>query len=106
MQSSTNDDRNSILKHTVDEVLISLGPSIQETIMWHMNNRGIFLEHNLFSIDLLYENLGELMGPYAEEILDLTWERLQKKFGVQQQSKSLKTIEKIKSWLSAEGGAK
>jgi hypothetical protein len=69
-----------------------------------MSNRGVFLNHGPFSIDLLYDNLRELMGPYAEEILDLTWERLEKNFAAQSQSKSLKTMEKIKSWLNVEQG--
>ena len=98
MQSSVDGNRNSMLRHVVDEVLMSLGPSIQETIMWHMNNRGVFSSQSFFNIDSMYENLQELMGPYSEEILDLTWERLQKKFGAKSQLKSLKTIEKIKSW--------
>lgn len=104
MQSPVDKDRNNALRHTVDETLVSLGPSIQETIMWHMNNRGIFSNPKFLSIDLLYENLQELMGPYAEEIMDLTWEQLQKKYGAHASVKSKSTIEKIKDWLRSDGG--
>ena len=104
MQSSANGDRNSTLRHAVDDTLISLGPSIQETVMWHMNNRGVFSDPRFLSIDLLYENLLELMGPYAEEIIDLTWEQLQKKYRAHSDLKSRKTIDKIKTWLEPDGG--
>ena len=104
MQSPVDKDRNNALRQTVDETLISLGPSIQETIMWHMNNRGIFSNPKFLSIDLLYENLQELMGPYAEEIMNLTWEQLQKKYGAHTSVKSKSTIEKIKEWLLSDGG--
>jgi hypothetical protein len=104
LQSSANGDKNSTLRHAIDETLVSLGPSIQDTIMWHMNNRGVFSNPKFLSIDSLYENLLELMGPYAEEIIDLTWEQLQKKYGAQSNLKSRKTIDKIKAWLDSERG--
>lgn len=104
MQSSEDGNRNSILRHAVDETLVSLGPSIQETVMWHMNNRGVFSDPRFVSIDALYRNLVELMGPYAEEIIDLTWEQLQKKYGAHSDLRSRKTIDKIKTWLGPDGG--
>jgi len=42
------------------------------------------------------------MGPYAEEIVEMTWERLQSKYGAFSQKPSSKPIEKIKEWLTEE----
>jgi hypothetical protein len=102
LQSSVGGEHNSIARRAIEEVLISLGPSIEKTIMWHMNNRGVFANPQSLDILTIYTNLQELMGPYAEEIVEMTWERLESKYGAFSQKPSSKPIEKIKEWLTEE----
>ena len=102
MQSSVDGEHNSIIRRVIEQVLISLGPSIQKTIMWHMNNRGIFADPKFLDVNSLYTNLQELMGPYAEEIMEMTWERLETHHGAQSNKPSSKPIEKIGEWLADE----
>ena len=68
--------------------------------MWHMNNRGVFADPQSLDILTIYTNLQELMGPYAEEIVEMTWERLQSKYGAVSLKQSSKPIEKIREWLT------
>ena len=93
-------DRNTALRTTVERVLSELGPSIQKTIMWHMNNRGVFSNPNHLDFEVMYKNLEELLGPLSEEITDMTWDHLQKDYGAKDDSKSKKSLQSIKNWYS------
>jgi hypothetical protein len=92
-------DRNAVLRGTVERVLSELGPSIQKTIMWHMNNRGVFSDPNHLDFEAVYRNLEELLGPLSDEIIDMTWDHLQKEYGAKDDSKS-KSLQSIKNWYS------
>lgn len=93
-------DRNALLRQTVERVLSELGPSIQKTIMWHMNNRGVFSDPNHLDFENVYRNLEELLGPLSDEITDMTWEHLQKDYGARDDSRSKKSLQSIKNWYS------
>lgn len=93
-------DRNALLRQTMERVLSELGPSIQKTIMWHMNNRGVFSDPNYLDFEVVYRNLEELLGPLSDEITDMTWEHLQKDYGARDEGKSKKSLQSIKNWYS------
>ncbi|HVX02502.1 MAG TPA: hypothetical protein VHA09_05060 [Nitrososphaera sp.] len=103
-------DRNAVLKHAFDRELMSLGSSIYQTIMWHMDGRGVFSNPRAIDINSLYLNLQEIMGPHADMIMDMTWEDLEKNHGAKDSEKSRKSFDKIRRWIDAqraagEGGA-
>lgn len=69
---------DSLMQNILDQVIRSLGESISKTIMWHMNNSGVFSRSTRFDIKDFYSNLSELIGPgVADMIMELTAEQLQ-----------------------------
>jgi hypothetical protein len=94
--------KDQALRDTLNRVFVALGPSIQKTIMWHMNNRGVFSDPKRVDFEAVYRNLEELLGPLSDEIVDMTWERLIKDHGARGDSRSKKSIEMIKDWMEME----
>lgn len=92
-------DRNTILKRAFDKELMSLGSSIYQTIMWHMDGRGVFSNPQIVDILSLYSNLQEIVGPHADMIMDMTWADLEKNHGAKDAEKSRKSLDKISRWL-------
>lgn len=74
-------DNQLVLRKVVDETVHSLGGPISKTIMWHMNNKGIFSESTRIDITAFYLNLKELVGPGADMIMEETCKQLQKHYG-------------------------
>lgn len=106
MHHHLDKDRHKLLRNEINEVLQSLGNSINNTIMWHMNNRGVFSNPDLIDIKVFYDNLEELLGPLSDEILAMTLKNLQKKYGINDDKNLPSTItplERIQKWLG-EGG--
>lgn len=62
----------------IDDAISSLGDSIHKTILWHMNNRGVFADPNKMDIMFHYDNLRELVGPGADMLMEKTWEYIVK----------------------------
>jgi hypothetical protein len=106
MHHYLDNDRHRLLRIEINEVLLSLGNSINKTIMWHMNNRGVFSNPKLIDLQIFYDNLEELLGPLSDEILVMTLKNLQKKYGIKD-DKSLPStttpLERIQGWLNGEG---
>ena len=100
-------DRNTMLRRAFDKELMSLGSSIYQTIMWHMDGRGVFSNPRSVDVESLYSNLREIVGPHADMIMDMTWADLEKNHGAKDPEKSKKSLDKIRKWLStgAGGGA-
>jgi hypothetical protein len=69
-----------ILRQAIDTAIQSLGGPIHKTIMWHMNNRGVFSDPKKVDVNNFYSNLKELVGPGAEMIMEETFEQLQKRY--------------------------
>lgn len=105
---SFDNDRQKLLRIEINEVLLSLGNSINKTIMWHMNNRGVFSSPKMIDLQIFYNNLEELLGPLSDEILIMTLKNLQKKYGIKD-NKSLPStttpLERIQRWLNGEEAA-
>ncbi len=104
MRQDNNDpssnNAQTILRQAIDAAIQSLGGPIHKTIMWHMNNRGVFSDPNKVDVNTFYSNLKELVGPGAEMIIEETWEHLQKHFGTKAggdliRSSPLERIQKI-----------
>lgn len=91
--------KNQVLRKTMDGVLSELGPSIQKTIMWHMNNRGVFSDPDHLDFEVIYRNLEELLGPLSDEIADMTWDKLRKEYGATDDSRFKKSMDRIKYWM-------
>lgn len=104
MHSSMESDRNATFKHAFDKELESLGSSIHQTIMWHINRRGLFSDPRNVDIHSLYSNLEEILGPLADMIMDMTWTYLIKNHGAIDEEKSKKSFEKISRWLDGTAG--
>lgn len=68
------------LKKVLHETINSLGGPISKTIMWQMSNRGVFSESTRIDVMAFYGNLKELVGPGADMILDITWQKLKKDY--------------------------
>ena len=65
--SSHNSIENmATLRKAIDVALESLGGPIHKTIIWHMNNRGLFSDPRNIDIESFYLNLKELVGPGAD----------------------------------------
>jgi len=64
------------VRQAIDSALESLGGPIHKTILWHMNNRGIFSDLKKIDIESFYSNLQELVGPGADMIMEEAWQRL------------------------------
>ena len=94
-------DRNTILRRAFDKELLSLGSSIYQTIMWHMDSRGVFSNPKVVDIDSIYTNLREIVGPHADMIMDMTWADLEKNHGAKDVEKSKKSVDKVGRWLGA-----
>jgi hypothetical protein len=97
-------DRNATFKHAFDKELESLGSSIHQTIMWHIDRRGIFSNPRHVDIHSLNSNLEEILGPLTDMIMDMTWAYLVNNHGANDTEKSKKSFEKISKWLEEAGG--
>ena len=61
---------NTVYRKTIDDAISSLGGPIHKTIVWHMNNRGIFGDAEKVDTSLFYQNLKELLGQGADMIME------------------------------------
>ena len=59
---------NSVDRKAIDNAISSLGGPIHKTIVWYMNNRGVFGDSRKVDTSLFYQNLKELLGPGADMI--------------------------------------
>lgn len=78
---SGNKDKSTqqlLLRKVLDETIQSLGGPISKTIMWQMSNKGVFSESTRIDIKAFYLNLKELVGPGADMIMEVTWQKLKK----------------------------
>jgi hypothetical protein len=78
LQSSNIDDlRRNALENALDDALLSLGISVRNALLWHLNQKGIEFDAKDIDIDSIYSSLHELIGPGADLIMDKVFERLQ-----------------------------
>jgi len=59
----------------------TLGEPIKRTIIWHLNNYGIFIDSNRLDIQYFYSSLKDLLGPGADSIMEYVYDRLRKEVG-------------------------
>jgi len=69
-------DATVLVRRAIDSAIQSLGGPIHKTILWHMNNRGIFSDPTKIDISSFYSNLQELVGPGADMIMEEAWQKL------------------------------
>jgi len=71
-------DRPAIVRAAIYQTLESLGGPIRKTIIWHLNNRGLFPDNERIDIPSFYAGLRELVGPGADMIMVEAWDRLKR----------------------------
>ena len=69
--------RNQILVCAINDSLLSLGEPIKQTIVWHLNAQGIYLDERK-SVDIrqLYKHLEHIIGDITEVVLAEIYDRL------------------------------
>jgi hypothetical protein len=78
MQSNNIDDlRWNALQNALDDALLSLGISVRNALLGHMNQNGVEFDSKDVDIELIYSSLRDLIGPGADLIMDKVFERLQ-----------------------------
>lgn len=93
------------LRQVIHETIHSLGGPISKTIMWQMSNRGVFSESTRIDIRAFYGNLKELVGPGADMIMDMTWQKLKKDYeGRYSFPSSGSSLERILEMTGSAGG--
>ncbi len=106
--SSGNKDKNTdqlVLRKVLDETIRSLGGPISKTIMWQMSNRGVFSESTRIDIKAFYLNLKELVGPGADMIIEVTWQKLKREYkGQDNLPESGTSLDMIMKVIKSEGG--
>ena len=81
MVNEMKQDVNTLVsvRQAIDSSIQSLGGPIHKTIVWHMNNRGIFTDTGKIDLESFYSNLKELVGPGADMIMEDAWHQLNRK---------------------------
>jgi hypothetical protein len=93
------------LREVLHETIHSLGGPISKTIMWQMSNRGVFSESTRVDVRAFYGNLKELVGPGADMIMDMTWQRLKKDYeGNYSLPSSGSSLDRIVTMAESSGG--
>jgi hypothetical protein len=94
-EGKSKESSQLLLRKALDETIRSLGGPISKTIMWHMNNRGVFSDSKDIDIKAFYSNLKELIGPGADMIMDEVWQKIKKEQGIQLDYRDAKPVDMI-----------
>jgi hypothetical protein len=78
---SNRDPENQILA-AITGTLSELGDSTMNSLLWHLENKGISLNPHDFVLKLFYDGLQELLGNGADMLMQEIYEHLLKQLGV------------------------
>ena len=113
---------NLSLQKAINAGLVSLGEPIMETINWHLNSRGFFIESNYIDITVFDYHLREIIGDVADNVLAVVYKTLEKQHSLytgansshdrhdpsleSRNSKDESMVYKIQRLIAADTGAK
>ena len=96
-----------ITRNVLLQTIGSLGGPVSKTIMWQMSNKGVFSESTRIDINAFYQNLKELVGPGADMIMQVTWQKLQSEYkGRNEVPEPAASVGMIMKGIKSQGGSR
>lgn len=78
MINNYSSDKEAALLKAIDSALAGMGDPVKKTVMWHLNNQGIYIGHKNFDVFKLYSTLEQLIGSGVDVVFNEVYSELEK----------------------------
>ena len=78
MTDGYSPDKKAALLRAIDNALTGMGDPVKKTVMWHLNNQGVYIGHMSIDVIRLYSTLEQLIGSGVDVVFNEVYTELEK----------------------------
>jgi hypothetical protein len=78
MTKDYSPEKKAALLKAIDNALTGMGEPVKKTVMWHLNDQGVYIGCNNIDVLRLYSTLEQLIGSGADVVFNEVYSELEK----------------------------